>query len=111
MTLREVVDLSLLAKSIPDENTTKKNMDFLQNAAQKMEKPDQQKMQAIIDGMKKTELFTKAQKEEQEKQEKQKKIQQTQKPESNTETTAQLQNTNSTAQSGSTSKTAQLGTN
>lgn len=108
MTLREVVDLSLLAKSIPDENTTKKNMDFLQNAAQKMEKPDQQKMQAIIDGMKKTELFTKAQKEEQEKQ---KKIQQTQKPESNTETTAQLQNTNSTAQSGSTSKTAQLGTN
>ena len=108
MTLREVVDLSLLAKAVPDENTTKKNMDFLQNAAQKMEKPDQQKMQAIIDGMKKTELFTKAQKEEQEKQ---KKIQQTQKPESNTETTAQLQNTNSTAQSGSTSKTAQLGTN
>ena len=65
MTLREVVDLSLLAKAVPDENTTKKNMDFLQNAAQKMEKTDQQKMQAVIDGMKKTELFTKAQKEEQ----------------------------------------------
>ena len=82
MTLREVVDLSLLAKSVPDENTTKKNMDFLQNAAQKMEKSDQQKMQAVIDGMKKTELFTKAQKEEQEKQ---KKLQQTKKPESNIE--------------------------
>lgn len=108
MTLREVVDLSLLAKSIPDENTTKKNMDFLQNAAQKMEKSDQQKMQAVIDGMKKTELFTKVQKEEQEKQ---KKLQQTKKPESNIETSAQLQNTNSTAQSGNTNKTAQLGTN
>lgn len=108
MTLREVVDLSLLAKAVPDENTTKKNMDFLQNAAQKMEKTDQQKMQAVIDGMKKTELFTKAQKEEQEKQ---KKLQQTQKPESNIETSAQLQNTNSTAQSGNTNKTAQLGTN
>ena len=108
MTLREVVDLSLLAKAVPDENTTKKNMDFLQNAAQKMGKSDQQKMQAVIDGMKKTELFTKAQKEEQEKQ---KKLQQTQKPESNIETSAQLQNTNSTAQSGNTNKTAQLGTN
>lgn len=108
MTLREVVDLSLLAKAVPDENTTKKNMDFLQNAAQKMEKTDQQKMQAVIDGMKKTELFTKAQKEEQEKQ---KKLQQTQKPESNIETSAQLQNTSSTAQSGNTGKTAQLGTN
>ena len=108
MTLREVVDLSLLAKAVPDENTTKKNMDFLQNAAQRMEKSDQQKMQAVIDGMKKTELFTKAQKEEQEKQ---KKLQQTQKPESNIETSAQLQNTNSTAQSGNTNKTAQLGTN
>ena len=108
MTLREVVDLSLLAKAVPDENTTKKNMEFLQNAAQKMEKSDQQKMQAVIDGMKKTELFTKAQKEEQEKQ---KKLQQTQKPESNIETSAQLQNTNSTAQSGNTNKTAQLGTN
>lgn len=108
MTLREVVDLSLLAKAVPDENTTKKNMDFLQNAAQKMEKSDQQKMQAVIDGMKKTELFTKAQKEEQEKQ---KKLQQTQKPESNIETSAQLQNTNSTAQSGNTNKTAQLGIN
>ena len=108
MTLREVVDLSLLAKAVPDENTTKKNMDFLQNAAQKMEKTDQQKMQAVIDGMKKTELFTKAQKEEQEKQ---KKLQQTQKPESNIETSAQLKNTNSTAQSGNTNKTAQLGTN
>ena len=108
MTLREVVDLSLLAEAVPDENTTKKNMDFLQNAAQKMEKTDQQKMQAVIDGMKKTELFTKAQKEEQEKQ---KKLQQTQKPESNIETSAQLQNTNSTAQSGNTNKTAQLGTN
>ena len=101
MTLREVVDLSLLAKAVPDENTTKKNMDFLQNAAQKMEKTDQQKMQAVIDGMKKTELFTKAQK----------KLQQTKKPESNIETSAQLQNTNSTAQSGNTNKTAQLGTN
>ena len=108
MTLREVVDLSLLAKAVPDENTTKKNMDFLQNAAQKMEKTDQQKMQAVIDGMKKTELFTKAQKEEQEKQ---KKLQQTQKPESNIEVSAQLQNTSSTAQSGNTDKTAQLGTN
>lgn len=108
MTLREVVDLSLLAKAVPDENTTKKNMDFLQNAAQKMEKTDQQKMQAVIDGMKKTELFTKSQKEEQEKQ---KKLQQTQKPESNIETSAQLQNTSSTAQSGNTGKTAQLGTN
>ena len=108
MTLREVVDLSLLAKAVPDENTTKKNMDFLQNAAQKMEKSDQKKMQAVIDGMKKTELFTKAQKEEQEKQ---KKLQQTQKPESNIETSVQLQNTNSTAQSGNTNKTAQLGTN
>lgn len=108
MTLREVVDLSLLAKAVPDENTTKKNMDFLQNAAQKMEKSDQQKMQAVIDGMKKTELFTKAQKEEQEKQ---KKLQQTQKPESNIETSAQLQNTSSIAQSGNTNKTAQLGTN
>ena len=108
MTLGEVVDLSLLAKAVPDENTTKKNMDFLQNAAQKMEKSDQQKMQAVIDGMKKTELFTKTQKEEQEKQ---KKLQQTQKPESNIETSAQLQNTNSTAQSGNTNKTAQLGTN
>lgn len=108
MTLREVVDLSLLAKAVPDENTTKKNMDFLQNAAQKMEKTDQQKMQAVIDGMKKTELFTKSQKEEQEKQ---KKLQQTQKPESNIETSAQLQNTNSTAQSGNTNKTAQLGKN
>ena len=108
MTLREVVDLSLLAKAVPDENTTKKNMDFLQNAAQKMEKTDQQKMQAVIDGMKKTVLFTKAQKEEQEKQ---KKLQQTQKPESNIETSAQLQNTSSTAQSGNTDKTAQLGTN
>ena len=108
MTLREVVDLSLLAKEVPDENTTKKNMDFLQNAAQKMEKSDQQKMQAVINGMKKTELFTKAQKEEQEKQ---KKIQQTKKPESNIEISAQLQNTNSTAQSGNTNKTAQLGTN
>ena len=108
MTLREVVDLSLLAKAVPDENTTKKNMDFLQNAAQKMEKTDQQKMQAVIDGMKKTELFTKAQKEEQEKQ---KKLQQTQKPESKIKTSAQLQNTNSTAQSGNTNKTAQLGTN
>ena len=108
MTLREVVDLSLLAKAVPDENTTKKNMDFLQNAAQKMEKTDQQKMQAVIDGMKKTELFTKSQKEEQEKQ---KKLQQTKKPESNIETSAQLQNTSSTAQSGNTGKTAQLGTN
>ena len=108
MTLREVVDLSLLDKAVPDENTTKKNMDFLQNVAQKMEKTDQQKMQAVIDGMKKTELFTKAQKEEQEKQ---KKLQQTQKPESNIETSAQLQNTSSTAQSGNTDKTAQLGTN
>ena len=108
MTLREVVDLSLLAKAVPDENTTKKNMDFFQNSAQKMEKSDQQKMQAVIDGMKKTELFTKAQKEEQEKQ---KKLQQTQKPESNIETSAQLQNTSSTAQSGNTDKTAQLGTN
>ena len=108
MTLREVVDLSLLAKSVPDEKTTKKNMEFLQNAAQKMEKADQQKMQTVIDGMKKTELFTKAQKEEQEKQ---KKLQQTKKPESNIETSAQLQNTNSTAQSGNTGKTAQLGTN
>ena len=43
MTLREVVDLSLLAKSVPDEKTTKNNMEFLQNAAQKMEKADQQK--------------------------------------------------------------------
>lgn len=108
MTLREVVDLSLLAKAVPDENTTKKNMDFLQNVAQKMEKTDQQKMQAVIDGMKKAELFTKAQKEEQEKQ---KKLQQTQKPESNIEVSAQLQNTSSTAQSGNTNKTAQLGTN
>ena len=108
MTLREVVDLSLLAKAVPDENTTKNNMDFLQNVAQKMEKSDQQKMQAVIDGMKKTELFTKAQKEEQEKQ---KKLQQTQKPESNIEVSAQLQNTSSTAQSGNTDKTAQLGTN
>ena len=108
MTLREVVDLSLLTKSVPDEKTTKNNMDFLQNVAQKMEKTDQQKMQAVIDGMKKTELFTKAQKEEQEKQ---KKLQQTQKPESNIEVSAQLQNTSSTAQSGNTYKTAQLGTN
>ena len=108
MTLREVVDLSLLTKSVPDEKTTKNNMDFLQNVAQKMEKTDQQKMQAVIDGMKKTELFTKAQKEEQEKQ---KKLQQTQKPESNIEVSAQLQNTSSTAQSGNTDKTAQLGTN
>ena len=108
MTLREVVDLSLLAKAVPDENTTKKNMDFLQNAAQKMEKTDQQKMQAVIDGMKKTELFTKAQKEEQEKQ---KKLQQTKKPESNIETSAQLQNTSSTAQSGNTSKTTKIETN
>lgn len=108
MTLREVVDLSLLTKSVPDEKTTKNNMDFLQNVAQKMEKTDQQKMQAVIDGMKKTELFTKAQKEEQEKQ---KKLQQTQKPESNIEVSAQLQNTSSTAQSGNTDKTAQSGTN
>ena len=63
MTLREVVDLSLLTKSVPDEKTTKNNMDFLQNVAQKMEKTDQQKMQAVIDGMKKTELFTKAQRQ------------------------------------------------
>ena len=108
MTLREVVDLSLLAKSVPDEKTTKNNMEFLQNAAQKMEKADQQKMQTVIDGMKKTELFTKAQKEEQEKQ---KKLQQTKKPESNIETSAQLQKTSTTAQSGNTGKTAQLGTN
>ena len=37
--------------------------------------------------------------------------QQTKKPESNIETSAQLQNTSSTAQSGNTGKTAQLGTN
>ena len=48
MTLREVVDLSLLAKSVPDEKTTKNNMEFLQNAAQKMEKADQAKGQQPV---------------------------------------------------------------
>ena len=106
MTLREVVDLSLMAKAMPDEKTTKQNMEFLQATAQKMEKPDQQKMQAVIDGMKKTELFTKAQKEEQEKQ---KKLQQTQKPNGALGTEAQTNNTSQTAQISNTTQTAQQG--
>ena len=63
MTLREVVDLSLLAKAVPDENTTKKNMDFLQKTAEKIKKSDQQKIKAVIDGKKKNKLYTKAQNE------------------------------------------------
>lgn len=104
MTLREIVDASLLAKAVPDEKTVKQNIDFLQDAAKKMDKSEQQKMQAVIDGMKKTNLFAKAQKDEEEQQQKQ---QQVKKPETNTQQTAQVGNTNVSAQSTSSGNTAQ----
>jgi hypothetical protein len=104
MTLREIVDASLLAKAVPDEKTAKQNIDFLQDAAKKMDKSEQQKMQAVIDGMKKTNLFAKAQKDEEEQQQKQ---QQVKKPETNTQQTAQVGNTNVSAQPTSSGNTAQ----
>lgn len=104
MTLREIVDASLLAKAVPDEKTAKQNIDFLQNTAKKMDKSEQQKMQAVIDGMKKTNLFAKVQKDEEEQQQKQ---QQVKKPETNIQQTAQIGNANISAQSASSGSTAQ----
>ncbi len=108
MTLREVIDVSLLAKATPDAKTSKQNIQFLQNTAQKMGKGDQQKMQAVIDGMKKTEMFTTAQKEEEEKQNK---IKQVQKPIGTNEKSAQPSDTSTTAQVSNNAKTAQANIN
>ena len=104
MTLREIVDASLLAKAVPDEKTAKQNIDFLQDTAKKMDKSEQQKMQAVIDGMKKTNLFAKAQKDEEEQQQKQHQVK---KPETNIQQTAQIGNANISAQSTSSGSTAQ----
>lgn len=95
MTLREAVDASL--KAIPDEKTTQQNMEFLKSISQKISKDDQAKMQAVIDGMKKTDLLAKQKEEENEK-----------KPVINKETKAQISNTDQTAQTSKTGETAQI---
>ena len=101
MTLREVVDASL-ARALPDQKTTQQNIDFLQKAASKLGKDEQQKMQAVVDGLKKTDLYLKA-KEEEEKQA------QTKQPQANVGTQAQVSNTISdTAQLSKSNSTAQL---
>ena len=105
MTLREIVDASLLAKSIPDEKTTNRNIEFLKAAAENMEQQGKQKMDAVIDGLKNVSLFAKTKKEEEERLKKEQKkpeqpVQQPQKP-------AQPTNTAQTAQMPATSQTAQ----
>ena len=102
MTLREIVDASLLAKSIPDEKTTNKSIEFLKAAAENMEQQGKQKMDAVINGLKNVSMFAKAKKEEDEKlkKEQNKPVQQPQKP-------AQPTNTAQTAQMPATSQTAQ----
>lgn len=101
MTLKEVVDASL-ARALPDQKTTQQNIDFLQKAASKLGKDEQQKMQAVVDGLKKTDLYLKA-KEEEEKQT------QTKQPQANIETQAQVSNTiTNTAQGTNTNTTAQI---
>lgn len=109
MTLREIVDLSLLAKAVPDEKTTKQNMEFLQATSNSMSRNDKQKMNAVIDGLEKTNLFLKAQKQNEEKQ---KKLEQVKRPEGELEKTAQITNTiNNTAQNSQTRGTAQVSNN
>lgn len=93
MTLREAIDNSL--RALPDEKTTKNNLEFLQNAAKKMEKMDQQKMQSVIDGIKKTDLFVKNQQEMEKQQKKQKQVE---KPQMNSGNTAQTSESGATAQ-------------
>ena len=93
MTLRETIDNSL--RALPDEKTTKNNLEFLQNAAKKMEKMDQQKMQSVIDGIKKTDLFVKNQQEMEKQQKKQKQVE---KPQMNSGNTAQTSESGATAQ-------------
>lgn len=104
MTIKEIVDASLLAKSIPDEKTTNKNIEFLKAAAENMERQRKQKMDAVIDGFKNVSLFAKMKKEEEERlkkiQKKPEQLAQQQKP-------AQPTNTAQTAQMSSTSQTAQ----
>ena len=99
MTLKEVIDASL---ALPDEATMKKNMDFLQNTLKNLSGDEHQKMQAVIDGLKKTDLFLKAKKEEQ---------QQQKQPPVNTNTAAQQTNTGATAQISNTKQTAQISNN
>jgi len=100
MTLKEVIDNTL---AIPDEKTVKQNIDFLQNVAKNLQKPDQQKMQAVIDGMQKSDLAAKQNKENAEEQKKQ----QVQQPQANLQTPAQMDNNVETAQIKKTSSTAQ----
>ena len=80
---------------------------ILELSKEKIPKEDLSKINKLENTQKETTIFINVRRH----QEKQKKLQQTQKPESNIETSAQLQNTSSTAQSGNTDKTAQLGTN
>jgi len=103
MTLKEVIDNTL---AIPDEKTVKQNIDFLQNVAKNLQKPDQQKMQAVIDGMQKSDLAAKQNKQNKENAEEQKK-QQVQQPQANLQTPAQMDNNAETAQIKKTSSTAQ----
>lgn len=103
MTLREIVDASLLAKSIPDEKTTNNNIEFLKTAAENMEQQEKQKMDAVINGLKNTALFAKAKKEEEEKLKKEQKKPQVSQPVQ----PAQPSNTMATAQMTATSQTAQ----
>jgi len=101
MTLKEVIDNSLL-RAIPDQKTTQQNIDFLQNIASKLEKDNQQKMQTVIDGLKKTDLYLKSKQEEEKKN-------QVKQPQANIETQAQVSNTiTNTAQGTNTNTTAQI---
>ena len=101
MTLKEVIDNSLL-RAIPDQKTTQQNIDFLQNIASKLEKDNQQKMQTVIDGLKKADLYLKSKQEEEKKN-------QVKQPQANIETQAQVSNTiTNTAQGTNTNTTAQI---
>jgi len=105
MTLKEVIDNSL---ALPDEQTMKRNMDFLQTTLKSMTGDNQQKMQAVIDGLKKTDLFLKNQKAAEEELKKQQQLKQ---PTTNIGTTAQSSNNSDAAQLSNTNQTAQISNN
>lgn len=101
MTLRQIVDEDL---SI-DPKTQENNIKFLSDISQKLTKEDQQKMQAVLQGLKQQQAANQQKKAEEDKQKQQEKSAQ---PMGNPANSAQPSGTNSTAQvSNSDSSTAQ----
>lgn len=94
MTLREVIDSTL---SI-DPKTQENNIKVLNDISQRLSKDDQQKMQAVLQGLKQQQAASQQKQQEADKQKQQDK---SKLPMGNTTTNAQVSGNSQTAQTGS----------